>query len=508
MSLAPGILGALGLTDADLHSDILRQLKSGEWLVLSEGGKQLGIFENEEEARERLRQIEAAKAAKDSRSDSRVVSRCDRIGPIRFVETKEDAEALDIDTFAARLTDQGYLRIEGRISGLGVYQYQDAEGNEWGELRLAEHVFAEDALESFQLVPLTDDHPEDMVDAESIGDVQRGHLGSNVRPNEEGTHVVADMLITAPELIKKIQGGKTELSCGYEAVVLDESGTTEDGVSYDAVQTEIRGNHLAVVDQARGGPTCRLLFDAVGVTSAVRPDNREGGPTETKTPTPKETTMLVKRNKDGKLMIGETEFEVPDAVAAAFEAMSQKLEGDAKAKDEEGEEQDAQAKDMEGEEAKDMEGEEEQDAKDAKDTQDSAKVLARLQAKIDVLEGQLAQSSTKIDARVNLVTRAKEILGPDTKTDGVGDIALKKAVVGSVMPNLKAKVDSSKSADYVDAMYEAAIEQFSSRVDHTTELMELTHQAAQRGDAASVDLDALVSEYQDGLRTRAEKEAN
>lgn len=431
---------------------------------------------------------------RENRADSQWVSRCDRLGPIRYVEVTDEAEVeieMSPGEFVARLTPEGYLRLSGNISGLGVYEYEDGEGNRWGELRTAEHVFADAALESFSMVPVTDDHPARMVDAENIRDLQRGHLGSDVRP--EGSHVVADMLITDPSLIEKIKSGKTELSCGYEAVVLDESGTTDEGVPYQAVQTQITGNHVAVVDQARGGPTCRLLFDAVGVPSQ----------------TPENTNMKVKKTKDGKLMLGEREFEVPDEVAAAFEAMKNKVE-----------EQGAKLSELSAEgDAKDEDMEESEDASDNKDmekdadeekmeSKDSAKLLAKMQAKIDVLEGQLAQSSTKIDARVNLVANAREILGADTKTDGVGDLALKKAVVASVMPALKPKVDASKSADYVDAMYEAALEQHRSRIDHTEELMALTHQAAQRGDAGDVDLDALVKNYQDGLRTRVEREAN
>lgn len=471
----------LGFKDG-LREDVLVHLTSGKWAVFSEQGKRLGVFETEEQARERLRQIEAAKAAKgDTRVDGEIVTRVDRMGPVRFIE--DESTPLEPHEFAARLTPEGYLRIEGNISGTGVYQYSDGEST-WGELRLPEHVFAQESLDSFKMVPITDDHPAEMVNAKNIRQLQRGHLGSNVRKSEDGKHVVADMLITDPALIEKIKNGKCELSNGYEAVVIQQDGVAEDGTPYQAVQTRISGNHTAVVDQARGGPTCRLLFDAVG----IEPKDK--------------TTMLI---KDGKIMIGEMEFDVPDAVAESFMEMKQKVEeqGAELAKlAAEGDSADSE-KPMEDE----MPPEEmEDEVEEPKPAMDGEAILAKMQAKIDMLEGQLAESSARIDARVNLVASAREILGDQVKTDGVSDMAIKKAVCSNLLPNLKEKIDASQSADYVDAMYEAALEQHKARVDSSTELLELTHQAVPHVD--EFDIDGALKAYQDTLRTRSEKGIN
>lgn len=528
-SLREGILELLGVRIDDARADRIVQ-REGKWCAVSEDGtKTLGCYDTEEAARERLRQVEAAVAAshppdqgsrispdartgadgttfpppteeKKNHADGKQwVSRCDFLGPIRYVEKgDDDGPEIEIELkpneFAAYMTPEGYLRIEGAISGTGVYEYSDGETT-WGELRTADEVFQPDSLKSFAMVPITDDHPAEMVNADNIGAVQRGHLGSNVRKSEDGLHVIADMLITDKKLIDKIKAGKTQLSNGYEAVVVEDSGVSDDGTPYSYRQTEIRGNHTAVVDQARGGPTCRLLFDAVGIP-------------------PKDKDMKV-TIKDGKIMIGETEHEVPDEVAAAFEAMRNKVE-----------EQGAELSKLaaEGDSEDEMLMEEEVKSEDSVDVlklfgvkkaddpkTQVAQLLQGMQGKIDALEATLKDERTKstaqIDARVSLVTKAREILGADTKTDGVADITLMKAVVGKVMPALKGKVDSSKSTDYVRACYDAALEHAATKADSSEQLMELSF-VASRGDNKEPDLDALYQQHCDSRRNRVEKEAN
>jgi hypothetical protein len=55
-----------------------------------------------------------------------------------------------------------------------------------------------------------------------------------------------------------VRKGKRELSLGYYAKIDWTPGETPKGEAYDGVQRDIRINHLAVVDSARAGPTCRI----------------------------------------------------------------------------------------------------------------------------------------------------------------------------------------------------------------------------------------------------------
>ena len=412
-------------------------------------------------------------------SEPQRVRRVDYLGPITFVESESDEAKLDEGSFAARLTSEGFLKIDGFISGTGVYTYSDGE-NTWGELRTAAEVFAKDSLASFQMVPVTDDHPSEMVDATNISDLQKGHLGSNVRP--DGAYVRADMLITDAALIEKIKAGKTQLSNGYEAVVTTKDGMSDDGIPFQAIQSKIVGNHTAIVDLARGGPTCRLLLDSKD--GAFSGDDG--------------MSIKKKNTKDGAIEIEGTEHEVPDAVAEAFRGMMAKIE-------EQGAELAKQSADESGDEemedapAADAEIEVEEEMEDKKT---DSMTLAKMQAKIDSMEAALKTeregASSRIDARVSLVTSAREVLGADIKTDGVSDIAIQRAVVASVTPSMKAKVDAG-SADYVQAAYEMALDTHSNKVDSTDELLVLTHEA-NKSDSPAVDLDALYKAHCDGLR--------
>lgn len=397
--------------------------------------------------------------------------RVDLLGPITyFAAGKRDS--LPEDVITAVETPEGYLRVEGRISGVGVYEYEDAEGNTWGELRLPEHVFDEESIDSFRLKPVCDDHPPVMVDSSNIKDYQAGQLGSKI--TRDGDYLRADMLITDSALIEKIKAGKTQLSNGYEVVAVQKSGT-HDGKSYTNVQTMIRGNHNAVVDQARGGPGCRLLLDSAGAyTSYLSKD---------------EQPMKV---KDGKIMLGDAEFELPDEVSDLISQLKAKVE-------EQGAEL-AKLSSPEADEVEDMEEEKvEVEMKDSKEA---------LLAKVDALQAQLNQvksdQAAKIDARVNLVAAAKRILGDSAKTDGVSDLDLMRAVVAQALPAMAPKVKDSKSPEYIGAAYDAALEAARGQVDSSKELLGLAFHA--HADAQQpVDLDGLYASYMDGLKTRVEQ---
>jgi hypothetical protein len=219
--------------------------------------------------------------------------RSDSLGPI--VVCRGD-DAPPPGAFAARETPEGYLEVEGRINGCGVYEYEDAQGNRWGELRLPEHVKA--AVPTWDGKALTDDHPPVWLDATNTSQYQRGTI-SRPRFNDADEYTYARHLITDAATIEKARAGKCALSCGYSHEPQFSEGSL-DGKAYSVIQTSIHGNHVSVVDVARGGPLCSLIFDGVSRRRSAPP---------------------MKTSKDGKIMIGEVEFDVPDEVAAAIEAM-------------------------------------------------------------------------------------------------------------------------------------------------------------------------------------------
>lgn len=109
--------------------------------------------------------------------------------------------------------------------------------------RYPEDVFEVAAIASFEGKPVTDGHPPDTVDPTNYGMYTKGHA-QNVR--RDGDYMVADLYINDSILISEIQNGtKREVSCGYMCQ------WKPDGDGFR--QTQIRGNHVAVVPRGRAG---------------------------------------------------------------------------------------------------------------------------------------------------------------------------------------------------------------------------------------------------------------
>jgi hypothetical protein len=363
--------------------------------------------------------------------------RSDSLGPI--VVCRGD-DAPPPGAFAARETPEGYLEVEGRINGCGVYEYEDAQGNRWGELRLAEHVKA--AVPTWNSKALTDDHPPVWLDASNTSQYQRGTV-SNPRFNDADEYTYARLLVTDAATIEKIRAGKCELSCGYSHEPQFSEGALN-GQSYSVIQTGIYGNHVSVVDVARGGPLCSLIFDGVS--------RRRGSP--------------MKTSKDGKIMIGEVEYDVPDEVAAEFEALQALL---------------AESKPDE-DEAKPP-GEPEKAA--------DSKALARLQAEVDALKVTLSRDAAARarTERAELLEQARAALGPDVNIDAkASPIDIKRTVARATFPELAPKIDTG-TADYVDGLFEASIA--SPRVDTGAAILGAARGAGNT-DSNVLDLNAIA----------------
>lgn len=166
------------------------------------------------------------------------------------------------------VTSQGFLRADGYFGRVGIYEYPNDDGSTRYELRPLEEVGSPDALASFDAAPVTLGHPAEEVTAENVRRHEVGTVSGEARM--DGEYVAGGVVIKDARAIKQVRGGKQELSPGYR-IKLDETpgadrrygypGNTEG--RYDAIQREIRVNHLAIVDRARGGLAVRLRMDAL-----------------------------------------------------------------------------------------------------------------------------------------------------------------------------------------------------------------------------------------------------
>lgn len=109
--------------------------------------------------------------------------------------------------------------------------------------RHPEDVFAPAALASFEGKDLTHGHPPETVGPGNHANYAKGHI-QNVR--RSGDFTVADLVVKDASLISDIRNGVIrEVSCGYTCRYVP------DGDGYR--QTDIQGNHVAVVLKGRAG---------------------------------------------------------------------------------------------------------------------------------------------------------------------------------------------------------------------------------------------------------------
>lgn len=155
--------------------------------------------------------------------------------------------------------------------GDAVFDYSADAGQVWREYRPMAEVFSANSIDSLAGASVTDDHPQDFVDIYNARELNRGTV---LRAWQDGALMRVRVVIRDAELIQKIRDGKVELSCGYSAVVVPGDGTHPSEGEYQATQTQIVHNHLAVVDAARAGPVARLAVPPMPAPAAPADDRR------------------------------------------------------------------------------------------------------------------------------------------------------------------------------------------------------------------------------------------
>jgi hypothetical protein len=153
-------------------------------------------------------------------------------------------------------TQDGYMTAVPRVARTGIQLYR---GSELGVkdkdvvriFRDESEVFAKDSLVSFAGKPFTDNHPPVMVNAKNWRKYSAGDAGDEIL--RDGEFVRVPMMLRDANTIAKVKKGKVQLSVGYGCNIDWTPGTSPQGEAYDGRQTDIRVNHIAVVDAARGG---------------------------------------------------------------------------------------------------------------------------------------------------------------------------------------------------------------------------------------------------------------
>ena len=317
------------------------------------------------------------------------------------------------DKFSQKIdSDTGFLHVKGVVARTGIQQYYGMElGDEdtsrlFNVYRPKEEVLNTKSLATYINATVTDEHPKDFVNTENIKELQKGSNANFTTFSDNGIdYIKCDLVITDKDLIQKIKDGTVEISVGYTQDMIKEDGVFNDE-AYQYKQTNIRVNHIAIVDSARCGNACKIVLDK----SVIILDE-----------------IKTKGKHMAKLKIGDMEIEVCDATATHIQTISKEAV-DAKKK------------------VADMEVDAE-----------------KLQAAIDILKGQLETAvsaepemdaekekviAEQVDSKLALMMVAKDAKVTVDSKMSLTD--MKKVIIGSKSSvSLDGKTDA-----YVDAAYD------------------------------------------------------
>ena len=170
-------------------------------------------------------------------------------------------DTMILDGASLRRTGQGAV-VSARVAKAGNVQLY--LGSEIGitdkqiirVYRPEQEVFKKDAIASYAGVPITMGHPKGGVSPDNWKDLAVGEAGEDVL--RDGEFVRVPLLLRDAKAIQEVEDGTRELSMGYAAKLRFEDGVTPSGVPYDAIMGDFKMNHVAIVDQARGGHELRI----------------------------------------------------------------------------------------------------------------------------------------------------------------------------------------------------------------------------------------------------------
>ena len=305
-------------------------------------------------------------------------------------EGGEKVQRYDNYAIQAIKTDEGFVRDAPIIGRTGILEYRNVDGSIRREYRPPEEAFNVDSLASIRGKPITQLHHGLVTSANYFNSHPVGTVISDGR--QDGNNIRADVVIYSLDTKDR------ELSLGYETELEETPGVTPEGEHYDAIQRNIRYNHLAIVPRGRAG-NARLNMDGNQSIEEVE-------------------TMSTKIKMDNGI-----EYEVPAEVKVAYDAMVEKA--------------DATKKDL--------------DAMTAKFDSATAEIE---KLKADA-EKQEADFKAKFDEAVKTTIELRSIAQKHgiEKADEMSNDEIKKAVVAKVHPKLNL---DGKSAEYIAVAFDLA----------------------------------------------------
>ena len=317
-----------------------------------------------------------------------------------------------------RKTDDGYV-VQARVAkGGNVQSYFGAEIGMADRAvvrvyRPADEVFSMASIATYARKPITMGHPRDGVSPATWKDLAVGEIDRDVM--RDGEFVSVPLLFRDAAAVAAMQamGGPRELSMGYDAKIELRDGVTPSGEPYDAVMTDLKMNHVAVVPVARGGAELRTFDGAAnwGAMPLSPTAETKGNPMDLQT-----------------VVLGDQAAQVAVADAPKIEAFKAAMT--------------KRLNDMESAHATTIAAKDAEIAK-AEAARDDAKGKVMTDADID----------KRVQDRADLIAVAKSVY-PEVKTAGLSDAAIRKSVVAAKLGD----AITGKSDAYIDVRFDILAE--------------------------------------------------
>ena len=378
-------------------------------------------------------------------------------------------------------TDEGYLRVKARIARTGIQSYTDANGGIRLEYRPEEEVAANAALDSFREKCVTKEHPPVLLDASNTKDYAIGFTSADVSYSEG--FVESTLTVTDKETIDEIMRGNVrEVSCGYKVDYSPEPGITSDGQHYDGIQKNIRGNHVAIVNRARGGAQVRLMLDSADAAVNDLITHSQGA------------VMSANIAFDG------VSFEADPALAAAISAERDDAKGSYA--DMKRQYEDAMAEASKMKEEMDAMEEEMKAKQDSAEGRADALSEENAALKSDLEAAKQINVDSLVEERIALIDKARPSL--DSAFDFTGKSV--REIMEASIKAVRSDADlSDRSDDYVTAMFDTLAEAGARDDSGTSELRKAVASIASPMSAPSSYMEKLQNAWKTPLSVSKER---
>jgi uncharacterized protein len=330
--------------------------------------------------------------------------------------TVRETVAFD-DAAEVKRTRDGYLVAVPRVArtGIQVYLGQEVGRPDMDRVRVyrpADEVFHKAAMSSIAHRPVTNGHPSEPVTADNWRKHAVGQVDGEVA--RDGEFVRVPMVVMDGPTIADVENGKKELSLGYSADLVWQEGMTSDGQAYDAVQTNIRVNHLAIVDAARGGPKLAIGdqdANRTAITAHKSGDEIMNEPLKQPLKSILVDGLSVEMTDNAAQVVQRYEAQLKDAVKSAQDALA-KVQADTVA-------------------AKAAADKAVADAQAAVATKDAELAAVKKQLEDAVAKSAPAALDARVKERHELIGKATAVLGDKLVIEGKTDAEIRRQVVDS-----------------------------------------------------------------------------